>query len=418
MHYGWFIVGGALLSQLAIIGFFTYSFSLLVLPLQTSFGVSRTEVMYTMSFTTILGLFLAPTIGFMADKYSIRWLMISGAVIFGGGLFALSMTQTLLQFALVFGVVMALSSQLLGPLCGSATISRWFTENRGRALGLAATGSSLGGMLLPALFVHWLGDNGNWRSALQNLSYGVLLTVLPYLLIFMRDVDEQNATEKGLSVENNSNEKAGVKPSSEQNDYSLKNIIKHPSYWIVGITLALLFSAYSALLANLSPYLSGQNLEKDTVAQVIMMLAITGLIGKIIFGYAADKINLRLALSITQAAVIAGLVLLAINPSYTVICAAIILLGLATGGMLPVWGALLAAIFGTASYGRVMGLMMPLIALIVMPGYSMAGYLFDQSGSYRLCFIIFSSLIAISMPLLLLLKLPAEDRTDTAIGST
>lgn len=110
--------------------------------------------------------------------------------------------------------------------------------------------------------------------------------------------------------------------------------------------------------------------------------------------------------------------LLAINPSYSVICAAIILLGLATGGMLPVWGALLAAIFGTASYGRVMGLMMPLIVLLVMPGYSMAGYLFDQSGSYRLCFIIFSSLIAISMPLLLLLKLPAENRTDTAIGLT
>jgi MFS family permease len=414
MHYGWFIVGGALLSQLAIIGFFTYSFSLLVLPLQTSFGVSRTEVMYTMSFTTILGLFLAPAIGFMADKYSIRWLMITGSVIFGGGLFALSMTQSLFQFALVFGVVMALSNQLLGPLCGSATISRWFTENRGRALGLAATGSSLGGMLLPALFVHWLGDSGNWRSALQNLSYGVLLTVLPYLLIFMRDVSEQSSINKGLAEGNISNDAVDLKPRPEQNNYTLKNIIKHPSYWIVGITLALLFSTYSALLANLSPYLSGQNVDKDTAAQVIMILAITGLVGKILFGYAADKINLRLALSITQAAVIAGLVLLAINPSYTIICVAIILLGLSTGGMLPVWGALLASIFGTASYGRVMGLMMPLIVLIVMPSYSMAGYLFDQSGSYSSCFFIFAGVIALSMPLMVFLKLPSAETQKLA----
>ena len=406
-----------MLSQVALVGFFSYAFSLLVLPLQTSFDVSRTEVMYTMSFTTILGLFLAPAIGFMADKFSIRWLMVAGAVIFSGGLFALSMTQTLLQFALLFGVVMALSNQLLGPLCSSATISRWFTENRGRALGLAATGSSLGGMLLPALFVNWLGDNGDWRSALQNLSYGVLLTVLPYLLVFMRDFSEKNPSNNEKTTSDSSSKNNGVQPGTAQNNYTIKSIIKHPSYWIVGITLALLFSTYSALLANLTPYLSGQGLEKSTAAQVIMMLAIAGLIGKILFGYAADKINLRLALSITQAAVIAGLTLLATGPSYAVICAAIILLGLSTGGMLPVWGALLAAIFGTASYGRVMGLMMPLIVMIVMPGYSMAGYLFDQSGSYSSCFYIFSAVIALSMPMLLLLKLPSAKKSEVVTAT-
>jgi MFS family permease len=100
-----------------------------------------------------------------------------------------------------------------------------------------------------------------------------------------------------------------------------------------------------------------------------------------------------------------------------VICAAIIILGLSTGGMLPVWGALLAAIFGTASYGRVMGLMMPLIVLIVMPGYSLAGYLFDQTGSYSSCFYIFSAVIALSMPLMVLLKIPAEQPAKVATAS-
>lgn len=412
MYYGWFIVGGALLSQVAVVGFFSYVFSLLVLPLQTSFDASRTEVMYSMSFSTILGLFLAPAIGFMADKYSIRWLMAAGAIIFGCGLFALSMTQSLLQFTLLFGLVMALSNQLLGPICGSATISRWFSDNRGKALGLAATGSSFGGMLLPALFVYWLGDNSDWRSALQNLSYGVLFILLPYLTFFMRDFSEKEQSNTAQFEATKSAEDTTLKPSSAQKEYTLKSIIKHPSYWIVGISLALLFSTYSATLANLTPYLLGQDLSKSTAAQTIMILAIAGLAGKILFGYAADKINLRLALSVTQAALITGLVLLATEPSYTLICAAIILLGLSTGGMLPVWGALLAAIFGTASYGRVMGLMMPLIVLIVMPGYSLAGYLFDQSGGYSSCFFIFSAVVALSMPLMALLKLPSGNVTE------
>jgi MFS family permease len=401
MYYGWFVVSGALLSQVAIVGFFSYVFSLLVLPLQNSFDATRTEVMYSMSFTAMLGLFLAPTIGVLADKYPIRWLMVLGAAIFGAGLFALSLTQTLLQFTLLFGLVMGLSNQLLGPLCGSAMISRWFTDSRGKALGIAATGSSLGGIFLPALFVYWLEDDGNWRSALQNLSYGVLFILLPYLMIVMRDFSQDQQVNQ--TIEDNP-----PKQNNEHNDYTLKQIIKNPSYWIVGISMALLFSTYSALLANLTPYLLGQGLDKTIAAQAIMIIAISGLVGKISFGYAADKVSLKLALSVTQLAVIGGLLILAASPSYWVITLALAILGLSTGGMLPVWGALLAAIFGTVSYGRVMGLMMPLIVLIVIPGYSLAGYLSDQSGSYGLCFVIFSAVIAISMPLALMLKIPSK----------
>mgnify|MGYP000645471104 CR=1 FL=1 len=409
MYYGWFVVSGALFSQVAMVGFFSYVFSLLVLPLQTSFDASRTEVMYSMSFTAMLGLFLAPAIGVMADKYPIRWLMALGAAIFGGGLFALSLTQTLLQFTLLFGLVMGLSNQLLGPLCGSAIISRWFTDSRGKALGLAATGSSLGGILLPALFVYWLEDDGDWRSALQNLSYGVLFILLPYLIIVMRDFSQQQqVNQTNQNIEDNP-----LKQNSEHNEYTLKQIIKDSNYWIVGISMALLFSTYSALLANLTPYLLGQGLDKAIAAQAIMVIAISGLVGKISFGYAADKVSLRLALSVTQLAVIGGLLLLAAGPSYWVITLALAILGLSTGGMLPVWGALLAAIFGTVSYGRVMGLMMPLIVLIVIPGYSLAGYLSDQSGSYGLCFVIFSAVIAISMPLALMLKLPSNKSADS-----
>lgn len=409
MYYGWFVVSGALFSQVAMVGFFSYVFSLLVLPLQTSFDASRTEVMYSMSFTAMLGLFLAPAIGVMADKYPIRWLMALGAAIFGGGLFALSLTQTLLQFTLLFGLVMGLSNQLLGPLCGSAIISRWFTDSRGKALGLAATGSSLGGILLPALFVYWLKDDGDWRSALQNLSYGVLFILLPYLIIVMRDFSQQQqVNQTNQNIEDNP-----LKQNSEHNEYTLKQIIKDSNYWIVGISMALLFSTYSALLANLTPYLLGQGLDKAIAAQAIMVIAISGLVGKISFGYAADKVSLRLALSVTQLAVIGGLLLLAAGPSYWVITLALAILGLSTGGMLPVWGALLAAIFGTVSYGRVMGLMMPLIVLIVIPGYSLAGYLSDQSGSYGLCFVIFSAVIAISMPLALMLKLPSNKSADS-----
>ena len=58
------------------------------------------------------------------------------------------------------------------------------------------------------------------------------------------------------------------------------------------------------------------------------------------------------------------------------------LMGLSTGGMLPVWNAMVPPLFGLANFGRAMGLMAPVIALTVTPSYAVAGYVRDLTGSY------------------------------------
>ena len=144
--------------------------------------------------------------------------------------------------------------------------------------------------------------------------------------------------------------------------------------------MGLLFCVYSAVLANLSPYAVGLGATESAAARLIMVLAVSGLIGKLVFGIAADKIDLRSALWIAQGLVVVGVMLFSSEPSYPLMMLASVLLGLATGGMLPVWGAMLAVQFGVASYGRAMGLMNPLIVLMIMPGYAVTGYLYDMNG--------------------------------------
>ncbi|MGI9293823.1 MAG: hypothetical protein ACR2PS_07550 [Pseudomonadales bacterium] len=70
MFYGWVIVAGAFLSHFFMIGFLTYSFGLLVVPIQTEFGASRAELMYGMTGSTICGLFFAPVLGALVDMGS------------------------------------------------------------------------------------------------------------------------------------------------------------------------------------------------------------------------------------------------------------------------------------------------------------------------------------------------------------
>ena len=126
----------------------------------------------------------------------------------------------------------------------------------------------------------------------------------------------------------------------------MKAILSTPGFWYLGLSLGLLFSAYSAVLSNLTPYAINLGGSKEQASTLIMSVAIAGFCGKILFGMAADKIQSQgraLGCSGTRSQ---RILVLATEPEYLWMLVGSALLGLAAGGMLPVWGALMAKVFG------------------------------------------------------------------------
>ena len=148
--------------------------------------------------------------------------------------------------------------------------------------------------------------------------------------------------------------------------------------------------------------------EVSDAATFLMVIALVGFMGKLVFGFAADKMNLKLALGLVQLCVLVCFLLLASNPSYAVMMLAAVLMGMAAGGMLPIWGAMIARIFGLLSYGRAMGLMGPLMTLCVLPGYTIVGRMYDSSGSYSTVLYLFAGIMLLSIFLVVPLQL-SED---------
>ena len=153
-------------------------------------------------------------------------------------------------------------------------------------------------------------------------------------------------------------------------------------------------------------------------SSLIMVVALAGFAGKLLFGFAADKFSLKAGLWTAQLLVILGFVTLAQEPTYPLMVLASALVGLAAGGMLPVWGAMTAHAFGLASYGRAMGLMGPLITLCIMPAFPLVGRLFDLSGSYVSSLYLFAGVTVVAAALLLPLNLdqPVTPEAQTGHG--
>jgi MFS family permease len=395
---GWRVVGGTFTAQMFVIGFFTYAVSLLVPAVQAEFGVSLEQVMYSLTAGTIVGLLLQPIAGILVDRVSVRWIMVAGTLLYALGLFGLAQSSSIWQYIVLFGLTMSAANAFCAALTSSAVISRWFTRRRGMALGIAAVGTSVGGVIIPALISYWLSTHG-WRTALELLALSVVLIMLPIVLFNIKD---RPSSEEDLDKADQGQEAA----SAPHPELGMADIARNPRFWLIGLSLGMLFASYTATLSNLTPYALNVGQSEERASTLIMTVAIFGLLGKLLFGMAADRISLKMGLWIAQGMVVLALLLLASQPGYGLMLAATSLLGLAAGGMLPVWGAMMAQAFGLASYGRAMGLMGPLITLCVMPSFPVMGRLVDASGSYTGALYLFSAIVALAAVLLLPLRLP------------
>lgn len=402
MRSAWLVVAGTFVSQMFVIGFFTYSVSILVPIIRDDFGVGLEQVMYSLAAGTFFGMFMLPIAGVLLDRYPIRWIMGGGTLACALGLWVLSGVTSITQYILVFGLSMAIANGFAGAISSQTAVSRWFTLTRGRALGVSAVGTSVGGILIPVLVTYWVSESG-WRVTMQNLSLVIALGVFPFVLLTVRDKPDEKAQ---ASLRANTDGPATTDTVELNTALSLKEIIRDPNFWCLGIALGVIFSVYSATLSNLAAYAISLDVPAAKASSLIMVVATMGIVGKLAFGFAADKVNLKLGLLGAMVLICIGLGLLVTQPHYPIIFVACISLGLAAGGMLPIWGAIMAKVFGLLSYGRAMGAMGPLITLLVIPGYALMGRLFDINGNYQLGLSIFCGTVILASLLLIPLKIP------------
>ncbi|HQR03084.1 MAG: MFS transporter [Proteobacteria bacterium] len=391
MFYGWRIVAVALLAQAVSAGITSYSYGLLVLPISAEFGASRMEMMWGMTGSSLIAIFISPTLGSFVDRYSARWLMAAGGLSVGVALGLISRAGNVWEFILAFALGMAPVSVLIGPLGTSAVVARWFNRHRGRALSLTALGTSVGGLLIPYLFQILIDDLG-WREACFRMGLIMLAVSLPPILLVVRNhPDDLGLQPDGLPPSETSPAAAMVSRGA------IEHLFRHGPFWRIGISVGSMFAVFSVLLANLVPFAIGHGIAAKQATLLISVIALAGVIGKLLFSVVADRVNLKGALLATMVMVgVSLLALIRFGNIFDVMLVCSVFIGLALGGLLPAWSAILAQIYGPANFGRVMGRMQPVTIAMVSLAVPLTGYLFDRTGNYTAAFVMLCGLILVA----------------------
>lgn len=388
--YGWAITAMGTFGNALQGGLIFWTMGIYTSTFEDHFGAPRAKITLIETFLSVGVNLMSPVVGMLVDKQSARAVMTAGIVSLGLGLVALSFAGTLLSVWATFALLIPFGALAIGVLPSSTLISRWFRKRRGLALGIAVTGTSIGGAIAPPLLT-WMFMVYGWRTAL--LVCGVV--VLLFAPVFYR-VLANYPQDRGLEQEEESDEADFDLTEADSHDWTIREIFGTKAFWLQTLITACMLGVTLGLLANLSLHGKDLGFTGQQVAALYSVIAFCSFFGKIAFGWLIDRIGVRKSGLVTVLLMIAGLAGLATASEYHLVLAACFVIGSATGGVSPVWTNLIARGFGAKSVGRAMGVMNPLHIPITAPSAPLAGYISDTTGSYTLVFLIFIGMMLLA----------------------
>ena len=366
------------------VGFFFYSYGVFFKAIAQEFGDSRFGVSIGIMLTQIAGALVAPLIGQALDRYELRNVQAIGATTMGLGFLALGFVQTPLQFYLVLGLFIGCGAGAMGQLATSKLVANWFMKRRGTALGIAATGISASGVVMPTLSA-WIILNYGWREGFMIYGVITLVLVVPLVMKFVISRPE----DIGLLPDG---APAGTVMPPAPPPAKLKEFVGNPNFWALVVIIGLLFCVQSGTLIHLVPRVTDAGYSLSAASLVMSVCAALGIAGKLVYGYLADRWDVRKALWLGIAFQIVGQLVMLLEPGYHGFMLGAALFGFGMGGVVPMQGAAVGATFGRESFGRVLGAMrLPMAGLQVL-GVPFAGLVFDATGDYRLAVYVFLAL--------------------------
>ena len=200
-----------------------------------------------------------------------------------------------------------------------------------------------------------------------------------------------------------------VAAQSTRNGLNLKMALGTSAFWLIVITLFINNFSGLGIIQNQAPHLQDMGFPLATATAVITGIGLGSSVGKFIFGWLCDRIQVKYACAISLGFLSVGTILsIQAGPasSLAFIWLYAIVLGLGGGGWLPTMSMLVNNNFGLASYGAVFGA----VSLVQSSGGAFGplfvGLMYDAMGTYHWAFIICLALYAIAIPAVLAIRRP------------
>lgn len=385
-YFGWYVVAISALTLALVLGASIQGFGLFVLPVSESFNLSRADT-NTAAIALNVGMaVMAPFLGRLLDSRSSKLIMAISAVLFGGSLVVLGLSHNVWLSVAVIALPLAAAVVGCGTLTSPTLVARWFTVHRGRAMAIAMMGLSLGPVVVVPL-VSLLIEAVGWRTSLVVLGVviGALLLLLAALVRERPGPDDVEVRGVGAP---------DPAPLAEVPELAVRplgvgQLLAMPQFWTIALAAAFVFAIMTAVLVSLVPYAQGEGLSLAQGASLMSAYGLAAIGGTLLVAWLGDRFDRLTLMAVLSVLIGLAVALLMVADGYVTILASTAVLGLVSGALTPVFLALVADLFGPASFGTANGVASFISTIVGAAAIRYGGEVFDRTGSYRLMFLSF-----------------------------
>jgi len=392
IYYGWLIVGSAWLmfflsSAVAVSIFFK--------PILETFNLSRAALSGIYTLALLFYAAATPFLGRLIDRFGPRFM-----------LFICLGTQTLSSFingmsANLWHIFFARCMlEIKGLQSSQVLINRWFVKKRGQAQAIAATGMTIGAMVLSPLSQYLVLAWG-WRETMFFWAGVTFIVLLPLTLLVRNTPGDKGFLPDGEpvsvpikveppAISDHGHPSSGI---TRVSGHSLSGAIKLVSFWLLAATQLICGIGCGFVMTHIVIFATDMGYSAMIGASLLSVEGGLNLVGVLVTGHISDRHARNRVLAVTH--VVRSLSFFTVvvfivggGASLWILYLAMALFGLGWFTTSPLTSGLAADLFGNRSMGTIIGVMLSCHTVGTALGAYAGGVTYEFTGSYYWFFII------------------------------
>ena len=321
-----------------------------------------------------------------------------------------------------------------------AAVNAWFIKKRSRAFAVFSLGA--GGSGLTVFALGWVVNGYGWRTAAFLAGVGIFFIVIPLSMLlrhkpeqygYLPDGDEPQREDKPLpggapvvaqaaQVEVQSETRrrwllSAKEPPTDQ-DFSIKEALASLAFWMLVLGTTARAVAMTSVVIHEVNYLTNVRAIPLVQASAALGAMVTiSLVGRLGFGILGDYVEKRYVLIACTLLQALGIFILANATNTFLVWLFVLVYGIAYGGAIPVFMAIVGEYFGRRNFASVRGWMQlcHIPATVVGPIY--AGWVYDTTDSYQIAFMSFIVALILGTAFLFIARRPAPKSSHRGPGA-
>lgn len=413
-YYGWVMLFVGFMTMFIAYVVKVNLSSLFYTPITEELGITRTAYTQTNTILTITMLIGSAFIGKIYKKYPVKFVL-TGCIALTSAAYVLMAGATSLWQLYLLSAIQGFGWAGATNLPVTIIVSNWFGPKiKGTAMSIGMLGSGAGALVWVPIANHVISTYG-WRAGYLALAaINAILIPISLALIVSMPADKGFETRVGDPTPEEVKAAGGV--STQKTGITGKEALKTSRWWLQWMAGLVTMIGASAFSTQCVAYFTDITGDSQQAAGIYAGALGTLILGKFLLGVFSDIFHIKRTAVIAPmfyAAMFIAMMMAASDMRFSTLMLPLYMIGGAVPSVIPFL--ITARNFGDKEYSVLSGWMNMAGNIGQIIGPTVAAFIFDITGTYRLAWIIFAVLMVVVGILYLLSSMTSAKQIE-ALG--